>query len=98
MSADGEIRKRQVKSRVCRCQQENKYTPRVGDVGQTQRERKLDRAAERDCPPRIAYLESARRRGSKRELRCRWLARRCRERPVTGRPVQLRACHVGDMR
>jgi hypothetical protein len=52
-SAYGEIRKRGIKSRVCRCQQEPKYSSRIGKVRQKQRKRKLDCAAERDCLPRI---------------------------------------------
>jgi hypothetical protein len=47
--AYGEIRKQWVESRMCRCQQESKYTPGVRKVGQAQRERKPDRAAERNC-------------------------------------------------
>ena len=51
--ADGKVRKRRIERRMCGCQQEPKYTPRVGKVGQTQRECKPKRAAERDCPASI---------------------------------------------
>ena len=51
--ADGKVRKRRIECRVGRCQQERKYTPRVGKVRQAQRERKPERAAERDCLARV---------------------------------------------
>jgi hypothetical protein len=51
--ADGKVHKRHIESRVRRCQQEAKYTPRVGEVGQSHSERKPNCAAERDCLARI---------------------------------------------
>lgn len=51
---------------MCRCQQERKYAPRVGEVGQTQRECKPERAAERDCSARVGTCANHARGGEGR--------------------------------